>query len=152
MNASTKNASTKNASTNTSTTKTAVSTPHAPAALGPYSQAIQAGDMLFTSGQIALDPATGQMVPGGIEAQTARVLENLNAVLAQAGFDLAQVVKTTVFLNRMSDFSAMNEVYATFLARPGTTAPARSTIAAAGLPKDALVEIEVIAIRPASNG
>ena len=103
------------------------------------------GDMLFTSGQIALDPTTGQMVDGGIEAQTTQVLENLKAVLAEAHMTFAHVVKTTVYLNRMSDFAAMNGIYAQYLAPENTVPPARSTVAAAGLPKDALVEIEVIA-------
>jgi 2-iminobutanoate/2-iminopropanoate deaminase len=125
--------------------KTAVSTNEAPAAIGPYSQAVRVGDMLFASGQVGLDPATGQMVAGGITEQTVRVLENVKAVLAQAGLDLSHVVKTTVFLKTMGDFAAMNEVYAKYLAPEGVVAPARSTVAAAGLPKDALVEIEVIA-------
>jgi len=125
--------------------KTAVATEQAPAAIGPYSQAIRIGDTVFTSGQVALDPVTGQLVPGGITEQTIRVLENLKAVLAEAGLDFVHVVKTTVFLKSMSDFAAMNEVYAKYLAPQGTVAPARSTVAVAGLPKDALVEIELIA-------
>lgn len=125
--------------------KTAIATKEAPAAIGPYSQAVRVGDMLFASGQVALDPATGQLVPGGITEQTVRVLENIKAVLGEAGLDLVHVVKTTVFLKSMSDFAAMNEVYAKYLAPAGVVAPARSTIAVAGLPKDALVEIEVIA-------
>ncbi len=125
--------------------KTAISTKEAPAAIGPYSQAVRVGDMLFSSGQIGLDPATGQMVQGGITEQTARVLENIKAVLGKAGIDLIHVVKTTVFLKSMSDFAAMNEVYAKYLAPEGVVPPARSTVAVAGLPKDALVEIEVIA-------
>ena len=125
--------------------KTAIATKEAPAAIGPYSQAIQSGDMLFASGQIGLDPATGQLVPGGITEQTKRVFENIKAVLAKAGIDLAHVVKTTVYLKSMSDFAAMNEVYAGYLAPEGAVPPARSTVAAAGLPKDALVEIEVVA-------
>jgi 2-iminobutanoate/2-iminopropanoate deaminase len=125
--------------------KTAISTKEAPAAIGPYSQAVRVGDMLFASGQVGLDPANGQMVAGGITEQTVRVLENVKAVLAQAGLDLSHVVKTTVFLKTMGDFAAMNEVYAKYLAPEGVVAPARSTVAAAGLPKDALVEIEVIA-------
>ena len=124
--------------------KTAVSTKEAPAAIGPYSQAVRVGDMLFASGQVGLDPATGQMVAGGITEQTVRVLENVKAVLAQAGLDLSDVVKTTVFLKTMSDFAAINEVYARYLAPEGVVPPARSTVAVAGLPKDALVEIEVI--------
>jgi len=125
--------------------KTAIATKEAPAAIGPYSQAIRVGDMLFASGQVALDPATGQLVPGGIAEQTTRVLENIKAVLGEAGLDLVHVVKTTVFLKSMSDFAAMNEIYAKYLAPAGTVPPARSTVAVAGLPKDALVEIEVIA-------
>ena len=130
--------------------KTAIATKDAPAAIGPYSQAIRSGDMLFASGQIGLDPATGQLIPGGITEQTKRVFENIKAVLAEAGIDLLHVVKTTVYLKTMSDFAAMNEVYAKYLAPEGVVAPARSTVAVAGLPKDALVEIEVIARDPAA--
>lgn len=125
-------------------TKTAISTSDAPAAIGPYSQAVRVGDLLFASGQVGLDPATGQIVDGGIVEQTKRVFENIKAVLAAAGADLTQVVKTTVFLKNMSDFAAMNEIYATYLAPVGTVPPARSTVAVAGLPKDALVEVEVV--------
>jgi 2-iminobutanoate/2-iminopropanoate deaminase len=125
--------------------KTAVATQDAPAAIGPYSQAVRVGSLVFTSGQVGLDPATGGLVEGGIQAQTVRVLENLKAVLAAAGLELAQVIKTTVFLTDMGDFAAMNEVYAQYLAAEGVVAPARSTIAVAGLPRGALVEIEVIA-------
>ena len=125
--------------------KTAVSTKDAPAAIGPYSQAIRVGDTLYTSGQIALDPATGALVPGDVKEQTKRVLENLKAVLGAAGLDLVHVVKTTVFLKDMNDFAAVNEVYATYLAPKGVIPPARSTVQVARLPKDALVEIEVIA-------
>jgi 2-iminobutanoate/2-iminopropanoate deaminase len=125
--------------------KTAISTKEAPAAIGPYSQAVRVGDMLFASGQIGFDPATGQMVAGGVAEQTTRVLENVKAVLAKAGLDMIHVVKTTVFLKSMSDFTAMNEIYAKYLAPEGVVPPARSTVAVAGLPKDALVEIEVIA-------
>jgi 2-iminobutanoate/2-iminopropanoate deaminase len=127
--------------------KSAVSTEHAPAAIGPYSQAIEIGEMIYTSGQVALDPKTGQIVDGGIREQTVRVLENLKAVLAAVRSDLQKVVKTTVYLKNMSDFAAMNEVYATYLAKDGWVAPARSTVEVARLPKDALVEIEVIALR-----
>jgi 2-iminobutanoate/2-iminopropanoate deaminase len=127
--------------------KSAVSTPHAPAAIGPYSQAVQIAGMIYTSGQIPLDPALGQLVEGGIREQTTRVLENLKAVLAAAGSDLQHVIKTTVFLKNMNDFAAMNEIYASYLAPAGGVAPARSTIEVARLPKDALVEIEVIALR-----
>jgi 2-iminobutanoate/2-iminopropanoate deaminase len=125
--------------------KTAISTKEAPAAIGPYSQAVRVGDTLFASGQVALDPATGQLVAGGITEQTVRALENVKAVLAKAGLDMVHVVKTTVFLKSMGDFAAMNEVYAKYLAPAGVVPPARSTVAVAGLPKDALVEIEVIA-------
>ena len=126
-------------------TKTAISTTDAPAAIGPYSQAVRAGDLLFTSGQVALDPATGTLVPGGIEAQTTRVLENLKAVLAAAGIDFTHVVKTTVFLKDMKDFAAMNEIYARYFAPEGVVPPARSTVQVAALPKDALIEIECVA-------
>lgn len=128
--------------------KSAVSTPHAPAAIGPYSQAIRLGNLLYTSGQIALDPATGQLVPGAIAEQTTRVLENLKAILSAAGTDLSRVIKTVVFLKDMNDFAAMNAVYGKYLAPEGVTPPARSTVEVARLPKDALVEIEVIATVP----
>jgi 2-iminobutanoate/2-iminopropanoate deaminase len=127
--------------------KSAVSTENAPAAIGPYSQAIEIGEMIYTSGQVGLDPKTGQIVDGGIREQTARVLENLKAILAAVRSDLQKVVKTTVYLKNMSDFAAMNEIYATYLAKDGWVAPARSTVEVARLPKDALVEIEVIALR-----
>lgn len=127
------------------TQKQQIATSGAPAAIGPYSQGIRVGDTLFTSGQVALDPATGNIVAGGIQAQTTRVLENLNAVLAAAGLTFADVVKTTVFLKDMGDFAAMNEVYARYMVPAGAIAPARSTIEVARLPKDALVEIELIA-------
>lgn len=127
-------------------TKTMISTSQAPAAIGPYAQAIRVGDTLYTSGQVALDPMTGALVAGGIREQTTRVLDNLTAVLDEAGLDMAQVVKTTVFLKSMNDFAAMNEIYARYFAPEGVTPPARSTVEVARLPKDALVEIEVIAI------
>lgn len=130
---------------NTAHGKTAVSTAGAPATIGPYSQAVRVGDMVFTSGQVALDPASGAMVQGGVAEQTVRVLENLKAVLAAARLELADIVKTTVFLKNMGDFAAMNEVYGRYLAPEGVVAPARSTVEVARLPKDALVEIEVIA-------
>ena len=125
--------------------KTAIQSGQAPAAIGPYSQAIRIADFIFTSGQVALDPATGQMVSGGIEAQTHRVLKNLEAVLAAAGLDLSCVVKTTVFLKDMNHFAAMNTIYAEYFQKDNVPAPARSTVEVARLPKDALVEIEVIA-------
>ncbi len=125
--------------------KTTISTANAPAAIGPYSQAVRVGNFLYTSGQVALDPLTGQIVSGGIEAQTTRVLENLKAVLEAAGASLGQVFKTAVFLKDMNDFAPMNAIYGKYLAPEGTVAPARSTVEVARLPKDALVEIEVIA-------
>ena len=128
--------------------KSMISTGGAPAAIGPYSQAVRSGDLLFTSGQVALDPATGALVSGGIREQTTRVLDNLVAVLAEAGLDMAHVIKTTVFLKSMADFAAMNEVYAAYLAPEGVVPPARSTVEVARLPKDALVEIELIAREP----
>jgi 2-iminobutanoate/2-iminopropanoate deaminase len=120
----------------------AVSTPDAPAAIGPYSQAIRAGSLLFVSGQIPLDPATGTMVEGDVKVQTHRVFKNLSAILTAAGTSLDRVVRVGVFLRDMNDFAAMNEVYATYFASP---APARATIEAARLPRDARVEIDVIA-------
>lgn len=129
-----------------SDSKQAISTKSAPAAIGPYSQAIRIGNFLYTSGQVALDPASGALVAGDVAKQTTRVIENLKAVLAAAGANLAQVVKTTVFLKNMGDFAAMNKVYGRYFApEDGATAPARSTVEVARLPKDALVEIEVIA-------
>jgi len=123
--------------------RTQISTSQAPAAIGPYSQAIRCGQFVYTSGQIALDPASGQLVSEDVQAQAHRVLQNLQAVLTEAGTALANVVKTTVFLTRMSDFQAMNAVYATYI--NGLT-PARSTVAVAELPRQALVEIECIAL------
>jgi 2-iminobutanoate/2-iminopropanoate deaminase len=120
-----------------------VATKDAPQAIGPYSQAIKAGGFIFLSGQVALDPATGQLVGGDVAAQTERVLKNLTAVLAAAGSSLAKAVKTTVFLKNMGDFAAMNEVYGKFWK---TAPPARATVEVARLPKDALVEIDVIAV------
>ncbi len=128
--------------------KSAIATTAAPAAIGPYSQAVRIGNTVYTSGQVALDPASGELVAGGIDAQTTRVLENLKAVLAAAGLDFAQVVKTTVFLKDMADFAAMNALYAKYFAPEGVVAPARSTVQVAALPKGALVEIECIAITP----
>lgn len=122
--------------------RTAVSTPAAPKAIGPYSQAIRAGSLLFVSGQIPIDPATGQMVDGDVAAQTRRVFQNLQAILEAAGTSLDAVVRSTVYLADMNDFAAMNEVYGTFFSAP---APARATVQAARLPRDARVEIDVIA-------
>lgn len=120
-----------------------VSTSDAPAAIGPYSQAVVHGGLVFCSGQIGLDPATMELVPGGVQAQTERVLANLARVLASAGSDLAHVLKTTVFLQSMGDFAAMNEVYARHFA--GGNPPARATVEVAELPKGGLVEIDCVA-------
>ena len=120
-----------------------VKTSNAPAAIGPYSQAIKVGEFVFTSGQVAIDPATGELIGGGIAEQTERVLKNVAAVLEAAGSSLDQVVKTLVFLADMNDFAAMNEVYGKFFTG---APPARSTVQAARLPKDARVEIEAIAL------
>jgi 2-iminobutanoate/2-iminopropanoate deaminase len=122
--------------------RVAVSSDAAPRAIGPYSQAVRAGSLLFVSGQIALDPATGTMVDGDIAAQTHRVLANLRAILEAGGATLDQVVRTTVYLADMNDFAAVNEIYGTYFSSP---APARATVQAARLPKDARVEIDVIA-------
>ncbi len=120
-----------------------ISTGSAPKAIGPYSQAIRAAGLLFLSGQIALDPATGTMIEGDIAKQTERVLENLKAVLTAAGSSLERAVKTTVFLKDMNDFAAMNEVYGRYFP---SDPPARSTVEAARLPKDARVELDLIAL------
>ena len=120
-----------------------VKTSNAPAALGPYSQAIKVGEFVYTSGQVAIDPATGELIDGGIAEQTERVLKNVAAVLEAAGSSLDQVVKTLVFLSDMNDFAAMNEVYGKFFTG---APPARSTVQAARLPKDALIEIEAVAV------
>lgn len=119
-----------------------IQTKNAPAAVGPYSQAVRVGQFVYTAGQIALDPDTGKLVADEIQAQTEQVLRNLRAVLEAADTDLQHVVKTTVFLQEMAEFSAMNEVYARFF---GERPPARSTVQVAGLPLGARVEIEVVA-------
>ncbi|OPZ10656.1 MAG: Enamine/imine deaminase [candidate division BRC1 bacterium ADurb.BinA364] len=124
-------------------TRTVVATPLAPRAIGPYSQAIKIGDMIFISGQIALDPQTGEMIAGGVAEQTHRVLKNIQAILDVCQTGLYNIAKTTVYLKSLDDFAAMNEVYATYF--PGDP-PARATIEAAKLPKDALVEIDAIAV------
>jgi 2-iminobutanoate/2-iminopropanoate deaminase len=121
----------------------AVSTPAAPQAVGPYSQAIRAGSLLFVSGQIPIDPATGQVIAGDAAAQTRRVMENIGEILKAAGSSFYQVVRTTVYLADIAEFSAMNEVYGQYFSAP---APARSTIQAARLPRDAKLEIDVIAV------
>ena len=123
--------------------KKEISTPEAPAAVGPYSQAISVGNMLFCSGQIPLAPDTGELVAGDVAAQSAQVLKNLGAVLHAHGMTFANVVKTTVFLTDLADFAKMNEVYARHFVKPF---PARSTIQVAALPKGASVEIEAVAI------
>ena len=120
-----------------------ISTKKAPAAIGPYSQAIEAGGLIFTSGQIPLDPDTGMLVPGGIEAQAKQAIENLRAVLEASGSGLDKVVKTTCFLSSMGDFAAFNEVYAQYF----TGKPARSCVEVSALPKSAAVEIEAVAVR-----
>jgi 2-iminobutanoate/2-iminopropanoate deaminase len=121
----------------------AVSTPNAPKAIGPYSQAIKANGFVFISGQVAFDPASGNLISGGIEPQTERVLNNLTAILQAAGTSWEKVVKTTVFLKNMGDFAQMNEVYAKFCKG---APPARSTVEVARLPKDVAVEIDLIAV------
>lgn len=120
-----------------------VNTPKAPAPIGPYSQAVKTGNLVFTSGQIPIDPETGEMVPGGIHQQTKQVLENLRVVLEAAGSSVADVIKTTVFLTDMADFPEVNAIYAEYFGEED--APARSTVQVAALPKGALVEIEVVA-------
>lgn len=122
--------------------KTVISTSAAPAAIGPYSQAIRTGDLLFVSGQIPLDPATGQLLAGDVRAQTRQVLKNLAAILEAGGSSLGRVVKTTVYLRDLGEFATMNEVYAEFF---GEQPPARATVQVARLPRDAAVEIEVVA-------
>lgn len=120
-----------------------INTPAAPAAIGPYAQAIQAGSALYTSGQLGLDPATGAL-PEGVEAQARRSLENLGALLDAAGYARTDVVKTTVFLKDLADFAAVNQIYADFF---GAHKPARSCVQVAALPKDGLVEIELVAVK-----
>ena len=122
-----------------------VTTDTAPAAIGPYSQAVVANGFVFTAGQIALDPATGQVVPGDVRVQTERVLNNLTAVLSAAGVSWRHVVKTTVFLHDMSHFPVVNEVYGKML---GDARPARSTVQVSGLPRGVLVEIDAVAVMP----
>lgn len=125
-------------------TKSAIATSGAPAAIGPYSQAIRVGNLIFTAGQIPLDPTTQQVVASGIEEQTTRVLENLKAVLEAAGSSLDRVVKATVFLKDLADFAAMNEIYSAYLGKQGMP-PARTTVEVSGLPRNALIEIELVA-------
>jgi 2-iminobutanoate/2-iminopropanoate deaminase len=125
-------------------TRNAHSSPNGPAAIGPYSHGVWAGDLLFLSGQTPIDPATGKLVEGGVTEQTAQVFSNLEAVVADAGLSMADVVKCTVFLTTMEDFPEMNAVYGSRFAEPF---PARSTVAVAGLPLGARVEIELVALR-----
>lgn len=122
--------------------KTAVATDDAPKAIGPYSQAVRAGDFLFLSGQIALDPKSGSIVPGGIEAETSQVLANLSAVLAAGGASWADVVKTTIYLTNFADFAIVNRLYGEVA---GAVPPARATVQAAALPRGAVVEIDAVA-------
>jgi 2-iminobutanoate/2-iminopropanoate deaminase len=122
--------------------KEAVSSPAAPKAIGPYSPAIRAGQLLFVSGQVSIDPASGSFIAGDVKAETRRVLENIGALLKAGGLDFSAVVRTTVFMADMNDFAAMNEVYGGFFAEPY---PARATVQVARLPRDARVEIDVIA-------
>jgi 2-iminobutanoate/2-iminopropanoate deaminase len=126
--------------------KLIVSSTNAPAAIGPYAQAVRIGNFVYTSGQVALDPASGNLIEGGITEQTERVCENLRAVLNAVDLTLTDVVKTTVFLQSMGDFAAMNEVYARHFAPENYVPPARSTIQVAALPKGGLVEIECVAV------
>lgn len=121
-----------------------IATPHAPAAIGPYSQAVQIGDLIYTAGQIPLVPETGQLIEGGIEAQAQQVLQNLSRILEAAGSSLAHVIKATIFVTDLGDFAALNKVYASFFA---SDPPARSTVQVAALPLGAKVEIEVVAIK-----
>ena len=126
--------------------KQAIASPAAPKAIGPYSQAIRAGQLLFLSGQIPLDPATGQLVDGDIAPQTRRVMENLRAVLESAGLSFDAVVRTTIFLADMNDFAKVNEVYGTYFPASGGPPPARATVQVAELPRGARVEIDAIAM------
>lgn len=127
-----------------SVVKSILATTSAPAAIGPYSQAVRVGNLLFTSGQIPLDPATQQVVADSITEQTTRVLENLKAIAEAAGSSLAEAVKATVYLKNFNDFAAMNAVYAAYLAPSGTEPPARTTVEVSRLPKDVLIEIDLI--------
>jgi 2-iminobutanoate/2-iminopropanoate deaminase len=121
-----------------------ISTPKAPAAIGPYSQAVQIGDLIYTAGQIPLVPETGKLIEGGIEEQTRQVMQNLSHILEAAGSSLAHVVKTTLFITNLSDFAAINQVYGSFFAGQP---PARSTVQVAALPLGANIEIEVVAVK-----
>ena len=122
-----------------------IQTTKAPAAIGPYSQAVEANGFVFSSGQLGINPATGEFVEGDVQAQTRQALTNARAIMNEAGLDLNNVIKTTVFLSDMANFAAMNEIYAEFFSEPY---PARSAVAVKTLPKNALVEVECIAVRP----
>ena len=124
---------------------TTIQTTKAPAAIGPYSQAVEANGFVFASGQLGINPATGEFVEGDVQAQTRQALTNARAIMNEAGLDLNNVIKTTVFLSDMANFAAMNEIYAEFFSEPY---PARSAVAVKTLPKNALVEVECIAVRP----
>jgi len=126
--------------------RTVIATNEAPLAIGPYSQGVRVGNLLFTSGQIALHPETQQVVPGGIAEQTAQVFANLKAILEAGGSSFSQVVKATVFLKNFDDFAAMNAIYAEHLASAGSQPPARTTVEVSRLPKDVLVEIDLVAL------
>jgi 2-iminobutanoate/2-iminopropanoate deaminase len=125
--------------------KAVIATGKAPAAIGPYSQGMRTGNLIFTAGQIALDPVTQQVVASGIAEQTARVFENLKAILEAGGSDLGRVVKATVYLKDFNDFAAMNAVYGKYLAAGGEAPPARTTVEVSRLPKDVLIEIDLVA-------
>lgn len=122
-----------------------IQTTKAPAAIGPYSQAVEANGFVFASGQLGINPATGEFVEGDVQAQTRQALTNARAIMNEAGLDLKNVIKTTVFLSDMANFAAMNEIYSEFFSEPY---PARSAVAVKTLPKNALVEVECIAVRP----
>jgi len=124
--------------------KTAISSKQAPEPIGPYSQAVQSGSFVWLSGQVGIDPVTGNLTPGGIEAQTTRAMENLRAVLAESGLSFSDVVQTRIYLTNMSDFATVNRVYGTYF---NGTYPSRSTVQVAGLPKGANVEIEMVALK-----
>ncbi|HEY1805969.1 MAG TPA: RidA family protein [Terracidiphilus sp.] len=126
-------------------TRSNITTDGAPAAIGPYAQGVRAGNLVFTAGQVGLEPVTGQVVAGGIKEQTARTLENLKAVLEAGGSTLGQAVKVTVYLKDMNDFAAMNAVYATYFGTDSDALPARTTVEVARLPRNVLVEIDVVA-------
>lgn len=135
--------------TRTTTEKRPIHTANAPAAIGPYSQAVRSGDLLFTSGQVALDPATGQLVAGGVDAEIAQVIRNLEAVLTAAGLGFADVLKTTIFLKNLADFAQVNTAYGKAFEQAGAY-PARSTVEVSQLPRGAQVEIELIARYPSA--